>query len=621
MERVPELLRLYIDFRARKHPVGSDKNLYCPENKTVIAQVAPFAVTGFLDSVSTSGTAYNSGGFVSVNGFNIQIPDNLLVEFPALQVPFKDFAAGNRAGTPANEVSITGNIVNGRIIAGQMGVSQLSLQASQGYIASLSFDGAIHIANGPTIRINDPNAKYSAGYKDIPFFAADDENPSISSFGGFPMCVPRSANDPKCPQSNRPTNVANPLNFEVPDPLHMAPLKVGDWVEYSGIKVGNEIIVYELTANVGVFTKAGSAPGFLRVEDAIIGIIDNSATVEFARCRFVGLTTDPTAKVEIYAIDQDPCTGAETDRLIGTATPKLVQVDVPNGSFALGSGIKETADGILGGQYVQSVTEWIFPEVTVPGATPPANDYTNIGPLANGFGPDDAGNVFHQLSPFPGTAPKPSKDCPDKVEVTPPTPSEPGTGGGEAPSFTVNAGVDQLLRGGVLVSMAGNITGTNLNSADFSYSWTQVTGSILVASDAATVNRTFQLTVTHKPSGASQNDSVIITADRVSSDHPSISQFTWISSKSGTVTVLASTELVEPAAGLSMQVRFNNAGPFTMTKTSPGKYSLTQTKVAQPARATVQSFVNGVAVGGGTVRTGLTARGVAGRAMIAEAKG
>lgn len=51
------------------------------------------------------------------------------------------------------------------------------------YIASLSFDGAIHIANGPTIRINDPNAKYSAGYKDIPFFAADDENPSISSFG------------------------------------------------------------------------------------------------------------------------------------------------------------------------------------------------------------------------------------------------------------------------------------------------------------------------------------------------------------------------------------------------------------------------------------------------------
>lgn len=284
--------------------------------------------------------------------------------------------------------------------------------------------------------------------------------------------------------------------------------------------------------------------------------------------------------------------------------------------------------------------EWIFPEVTVPGATPPANDYTNIGPLANGFGPDDAGNVFHQLSPFPGTAPKPSKDCPDKVEVTPPTPSEPGTGGGEAPSFTVNAGVDQLLRGGVLVSMAGNITGTNLNSADFSYSWTQVTGSstgvsltgatgpsptftlpVLVASDAATVNRTFQLTVTHKPSGASQNDSVIITADRVSSDHPSISQFTWISSKSGTVTVLASTELVEPAAGLSMQVRFNNAGPFTMTKTSPGKYSLTQTKVAQPARATVQSFVNGVAVGGGTVRTGLTARGVAGRAMIAEAKG
>lgn len=75
----------------------------------------------------------------------------------------------------------------------------------------------------------------------------------------------------------------------------MAPLKVGDWVEYSGIKVGNEIIVYELTANVGVFTKAGSAPGFLRVEDAIIGIIDNSATVEFARCRVRRLPQSSTS--------------------------------------------------------------------------------------------------------------------------------------------------------------------------------------------------------------------------------------------------------------------------------------------------------------------------------------
>jgi hypothetical protein len=85
-----------------------------------------------------------------------------------------------------------------------MTISQLDLAGSSGIIQSLGFDGGIKIKNGPTIRINDPNAKYGAGYTDLPFFTADDENPSISAFSGFPMCVPRSASDPLCPASNRP---------------------------------------------------------------------------------------------------------------------------------------------------------------------------------------------------------------------------------------------------------------------------------------------------------------------------------------------------------------------------------------------------------------------------------
>jgi hypothetical protein len=96
------------------------------------------------------------------------------------------------------------SIVNNQIIAGQMTYSQISLAASTGIIAQLDFDGTIHIRNGPTLRINDPNAVYSAGYTEVPFFTADDENPSITSFSGFPVCVPRSEADVKCPLSNRP---------------------------------------------------------------------------------------------------------------------------------------------------------------------------------------------------------------------------------------------------------------------------------------------------------------------------------------------------------------------------------------------------------------------------------
>ena len=60
------------------------------------------------------------------------------------------------------------------------------------------------IVNGPTLRINDPNAVFSVGYTAAPFFTADDESPSITSFSGFPMCIPRGTNDTACPSTNRP---------------------------------------------------------------------------------------------------------------------------------------------------------------------------------------------------------------------------------------------------------------------------------------------------------------------------------------------------------------------------------------------------------------------------------
>lgn len=98
-----------------------------------------------------------------------------------------------------------GNILNGAgPIAGQVYISQFFTEANQGFISQVNNDGSMQIANGPVIRINDPNAIYSAGYTANPFFTADDENPSVSSFSGFPMCVPRNATDPLCPQSQRP---------------------------------------------------------------------------------------------------------------------------------------------------------------------------------------------------------------------------------------------------------------------------------------------------------------------------------------------------------------------------------------------------------------------------------
>jgi hypothetical protein len=48
---------------------------------------------GGLEDASANDDTYNSGGFITVNGFNVTVPKNMLVQFPAAYVPFKDFVA------------------------------------------------------------------------------------------------------------------------------------------------------------------------------------------------------------------------------------------------------------------------------------------------------------------------------------------------------------------------------------------------------------------------------------------------------------------------------------------------------------------------------------------------
>lgn len=94
-------------------------------------------------------------------------------------------------------------------IAGQVTISGLFTEISTGFIQSINYaNGEITIVNGPIVRINDPVGRFglkSTLGKD--FFAVDSDNPSVTAFSGFPVCVPRGSatGDPLCPQSNRPT--------------------------------------------------------------------------------------------------------------------------------------------------------------------------------------------------------------------------------------------------------------------------------------------------------------------------------------------------------------------------------------------------------------------------------
>ncbi|PVH81447.1 hypothetical protein DL98DRAFT_587363 [Cadophora sp. DSE1049] len=614
-------------------------------------QVQPFSVTGFLDSATAkSGSATNRGGSITVSGFDIVIPDNLLVEFPAAFVPFAEFAeAGPSKRAGPNEVSVTGNIVNNVIIAGQFSVSQLDLAGASGTIEGLSPDGAIKIKNGPTLRINDPRARYSAGYTNLPFFTADDENASITSFSGFPMCVPRGSGDAKCPDGNRP---AGSSSFVVQNATAMVPIRVGDYIEYSGIQVGGETIVYGMVVNVDIRT-SGSQPGYIRVEDALIGVQDTSPAVESARHRFVGLASRSDLPITIFAVDEDPCTGEESERLVATtnvvaSARNKWEVRIQRGTnvglftrnyrIKIGDTAVTTSDGISAGTYVQPVTEWIFPELVTPGGTPPALDFSNIGPLKNGFGDID-GQVFGQLNPWPGATAPSVAACapPTSSTVTPPSPTADGSGstavqnpsapGTPVPvAIVANAGADRTVLAGTFVSLSASLNTSQSTSgllpSDLTYAWSQIAGpttGITVTNPTTSTpsfvapmvavgvsqSREFRVIITHTPSGTKSNDTVVITANRASTsfDHPSFVTLTWASRQGGTAAATVRTELVDPAG--SMRIIFGPVAGGTervMTRGAVANGQVTYTfsgrSIPNFNIATVRSYIT---VGSSTV--------------------
>lgn len=59
----------------------------------VRAQDAPLWIQGSFEDGSVADETFNSGGSITVNGFTMNVPQNLLVQFPAAWVPWRDFVA------------------------------------------------------------------------------------------------------------------------------------------------------------------------------------------------------------------------------------------------------------------------------------------------------------------------------------------------------------------------------------------------------------------------------------------------------------------------------------------------------------------------------------------------
>jgi len=381
-----------------------------------------FDVTGFIENATVSGAscpglpASQWGGTAVVNGLTITIPCNTILQMPAASFTWADLfntttfpeplALFDIAATPSSsvfkypstEISIVGNIVGGKHIAGLILVSQQSLNLGTGYITRIDYStGAIFVggtAGGPDqarLLINDPNGRFGNAQAFLDArFSVDDENPTIKASTGYPMCVPRTdpatADDPLCPQRNRPkaasgcrtfaqSGVISPAGWEIQPPAagqvycsafvmpnpatalptqptsrQQAPFEVGDYIAYSGtlhrdntgVNGGDTVVVHTIEANVGIFTQYGTLPVYLAIGQFGIGMDTAATAINGApqesqnRLFLEASTTDVTSVVDIYLVDIDPFTGLETQRWI---TPESMTGGITPGTLPYGGGI------------------------------------------------------------------------------------------------------------------------------------------------------------------------------------------------------------------------------------------------------------------------------------------
>lgn len=454
-----------------------------PASLTAQTMQPSFAVTGSIEAftLDAPGTP-TSGARMTVGNLSVVIPTNTMIVMPGKYASPNDLFPPNAqsglaladAAPPkvAFEADIIGNITGGQYVAGVVRISQGALHAASGFVQDIDFaTGLLHVGaaglhDGARVLLNDPGGVYGHGNGDparaaLPQddrFAADDENAAVHASTGFPVCVPRidpaAASDPKCPSTNRPAGTG-PAAYRftcgtVPafgdatiavnpacDPQRPVPLRVGDYVTYSGILQpdpagGFFVSAYGLDADLGIYTSPHVDPAYLLVEEAIEGtkgaLFPGVTQEETTRIRVVGFTTDPSRNVEVTLLDEDrrsiagvtaafsvsgpvgltPENGPPLGRVRFTWPSKddarAVRRDVRLDIVGAASGA--TSSGLAAGTYGAPVSEFIYPEGSVFGAPgfPPPVPFENFCYLKNAGGAfDTVPGPLGPPAPFPNS--------------------------------------------------------------------------------------------------------------------------------------------------------------------------------------------------------------------------
>jgi hypothetical protein len=484
--------------RAQPIPITAGPN-------TPAGAAKPFDITGAIESFAVNNISDPySGGTMKVNGLSITIPRNLVITMPAAYLTVGQLFGGNPssglaladvpAPIAAYEASIAGNIVGTTYIAGLVGIAQQGLNGANGVIKSINYTtgelcvgssaGVCNVTDA-RVYINDPSGRYgkSNGTGGKPVmdtrFSVDSDNPTIHAASGYPMCIPRFAPptiDPNCPIGNRPgtlnTFVMSNLALTVPPPFagnpipacgtsntnncnpnKQAPMKVGDYIGYSGIlqktSLGATFVAaYAIEVNVGIFTAAGASPYYVYLDAPLTAtgpaLCPGNAECQ-ARIRTTVFMTDPSRTPALYAVDEDT-SGFRTTRALIVPVTNTAQVGrfvfvvdkdartlglpgnkgVTREIAAMVAGVpdntpveygdasnlsRQAANGLIYGQYVSPVGEYIFPEPNLAGEVLTPYNFRCMAFLANGWGQGGGLPNIGKLNPFPEVLTPSSANC------------------------------------------------------------------------------------------------------------------------------------------------------------------------------------------------------------------
>jgi hypothetical protein len=573
-----------------------------------------FEMTGFIQNATLdkADDAF-SGGTLTINNHVVRIPRNTIFQMPATNLTWAElftqapdqYRAIGQTGLALNdtprpdftfEVSVQGNRVepSGEYIAGLLFISNNSLQMHQGFISAIDYTSGELIVGGSRVRLNDPIGRFGRAMTHDKRFTIDEDNPTVKSETGFPMCVPRTdpsvADDPLCPQGNRPkgqsiftmgtppaptaAELQNPAERykTAPslDPWRAAPFEVGDYVTVKGPIVkdarGQYISAYAVDGNVGIFTAPGTQPVYVSVDLILMGTgpIDDATLAQEGAKRTVaeGFSTDFTAPILISAVDVNACTGEGVDRLWNL---EAIDPGPPNGAVAgrwrfrpgaplfdlkgfpflpptrevhvvSMSGTATTMNGISAGEYTAPVMEFILPENRGIGSPIVPGNFETMAFLTQGSGPR-GGAYTGQLDPWPG-ATRPVRNACAVV----------------GPDLTVKSGTPQVALDGSQ-SVAANVP-----TGEVTFKWSQLSGPAVTLANANTPSATF----TAPALAVGAPDSTLTFKLTVTPSNGAAA----VDSRVATVTVTAPADTIVPTVAAPTVTQVTSTTPKTVTMTA-----------------------------------------------------